>query len=111
MKKLLPTLISVFALTVFAQSDKQKSRIPEWFMRPSADSYIGISAPNSSEQDAINMAILPLLMAHDSPAKCKEIIQSVYMESEDNLTSHTSGHYEIMIDTVVSYSIQNISKL
>ena len=112
MKKLFIILLSILSLTAFAQENNVgPSRIPKWFMQPSQKSYVGISAPGATEQDAINMAILQLILAHDGGAKCKSVIDEYSMSSSDSYANKTTENIEMVFDTVVRYTVQNISRL
>lgn len=111
MKRLLIIIFLVIPITIIAQDGFAISQLPEWFMRPTADSYIGISAPASNEQDAINMALFQILMAHEFTAQCQEIAESYYEESINKSTGKTINSCRMTIDTTISYSVQNLSKL
>ena len=113
MRKLLIITITLLAnsIAIIAQDEGALIQLPEWFMRPNADSYIGISAPESNEQDAINMAIFQILMAHEFTAQCQEITESYFEESINESTGKTTNVCRLTIDTTISFSVQNLSKL
>ena len=112
MRNLFIFLLSALSLTAVAQQKIEPSRIPDWFMEPSENTYIGISAPNAIEQDAINMALLQLLLTHDSYAfKCRDLINEVSAGTQDHFQSQIEQNCDILIDTIVNYSILNISRL
>lgn len=104
-------MLSVLSLTVFAQNSVPKSKIPEWFMQPSESSFIGISAPGAMEQDAVNMALLQLIIASNFKATLSQIVNTFSEESADISRGQDNGRYTIQIDTVVNYTVQDISKL
>ena len=104
MKKIF-TIIVLAALTLTALAkDSDNISLPEWFLKPSAHTYVGMSEPNGNVHDAINTALIHYLICSNFSGKM--IKNSM---SQSSLNSRESSSRTICIlDTILHYSIEEI---
>ena len=100
MKKLLFLLLSILSLTTYADDVV----FPDWFLHPSAHTFVGISEPNDNVHDAINTALIHYLICSDFSGKMNLNIMT--QSSKDSMESNTESLFKL--DTTLYYSLEEI---
>ncbi len=102
-------------ITITSTINATEIELPKWFINQEPDTYVGISVPNGSEQDALVGALLQYVLSQKH--MCFKIynngyglIQSDYSNLQ-KITTFSIFDYHIELDTMISYDIAKMKLL